>query len=133
MFYGQRVLDGVPNNLLKDDGLRNFFFVQDKGMKLSVILRNYPPPWYPGFKMTAPSWGFHSRPRFSPYSRLYIEICIYSSGELGGLLGASLGASFLTFIELFDYIFTRIAIKLEGRRSRIINVKSFDDKDATSR
>ena len=36
-------------------GYENFFYVQDGGMKFSVIVRNYPPPWYPGLKMTAPS------------------------------------------------------------------------------
>ena len=35
-------------------GIENFFYVQDGGMKCSVIERNYPPPWYPALKMTAP-------------------------------------------------------------------------------
>ena len=35
-------------------GYENFFYVQDGGMKFSVIVRNHPPPWYPGLKMTTP-------------------------------------------------------------------------------
>eukprot|EP00794_Sanderia_malayensis_P015926 gene15926-17527_t len=52
---------------------------------------------------------------------------IYS--ELGGLLGASLGASFLTFIELFDFIYTRLAARYEKRRERLIKVKAYVEEE----
>ena len=35
-------------------GYENFFYVQDGGMKFSIMVRDYPLPWYPGLKMTAP-------------------------------------------------------------------------------
>merc|ERR1719378_1391355 len=52
---------------------------------------------------------------------------IYS--ELGGLLGASLGASFLTFIELGDFICTRLAARYEKRRARLIKVQAFSQQE----
>ena len=45
-------------------------------------------------------------------------------GELGGLLGASLGASFLTFIELLDFLYKRIARRLEMKKRSKVDVQS---------
>ena len=57
-------------------------------------------------------------------------LCIL--GELGGLLGASLGASFLTFIELADFLATRFLRRLEKKRGEIIRVASVGNEGPSS-
>ncbi len=45
------------------------------------------------------------------------------------MLGASLGASFLTFIELGNFICTRLAARYEKRRARLIKVQAFSQQE----
>ena len=45
---------GYKTILLKDGGVRELFPYSRWGMKFSLIVRNYPAPWHPGLKATAP-------------------------------------------------------------------------------
>ena len=48
-FFAQRLLDGGTKPFCwKMMGYKNFFYLQDGDMKFSLIVRDYPPPWYHG-------------------------------------------------------------------------------------
>ena len=54
MFYAQHKDLGYQTILMREDGVQKLFLCSRWGMKLSLIVRSYPPPRYPGLEMTAP-------------------------------------------------------------------------------